>query len=83
MRKALALLAKRSEIGVAAISLLVVLIFTATSGGIWLSRINMVEVLRVTSVLAIMALGEAFVITLAIKEGESAEIRSVAVESTP
>ena len=63
MRKALALLAKRSEIGVAAISLLVVLIFTATSGGIWLSRINMVEVLRVTSVLGIMALGEAFVIT--------------------
>ncbi len=63
MQKALALLAKRSEIGVAAISLLVVLIFAGTSGGTWLSRINMVEVLRVTSVLAIMALGEAFVIT--------------------
>lgn len=57
------LLRKRTEIGVAVIALLLVIGFTATTGGVWLRAANIREVIRVTSILAIMAFGEALVIT--------------------
>lgn len=57
------ILRKRTEVAVAAITLLLILVFTATSQGVWLSEANMREVLRVTSILAIIAFGEALVIT--------------------
>jgi ribose transport system permease protein len=57
------ILRKRTEIGIAVITLLLIVGFTVTSQGIWLSQANMREVLRVTSILAIMAFGEALVIT--------------------
>ncbi len=57
------ILRKRTEVAVAAITLLLILGFTATSQGVWLSEANMREVLRVTSILAIIAFGEALVIT--------------------
>ncbi len=57
------ILRKRTEVAVAAITLLLILIFTMTSEGVWLSEANMREVLRVTAILAIIAFGEALVIT--------------------
>jgi simple sugar transport system permease protein/ribose transport system permease protein len=57
------ILRKRTEVAVAAVTLLLILVFTATSEGVWLSEANMREVLRVTSILAIIAFGEALVIT--------------------
>lgn len=57
------LLRKRTELGVVLIVLLLIMGFTATSDGIWLSSTNMREVLRVTAVLSIMAFGVALVIT--------------------
>lgn len=57
------ILRKRTEVAVAVITLLLILVFTATSQGVWLSGANMREVLRVTSILAIIAFGEALVIT--------------------
>lgn len=56
-------LRKRAEIGAAVVAALLVIGFTATTGGVWLWNANMREVLRVTSILAIMAFGEALVIT--------------------
>jgi ribose transport system permease protein len=56
-------LRKHSEVGLVLIVLLLIVGFTASSDGIWLSNANMGEVLRVTAVLAIMAFGEALVIT--------------------
>lgn len=57
------ILHKRTEVAVAGVTLLLILVFTATSEGVWLSEANMREVLRVTSILAIIAFGEALVIT--------------------
>jgi simple sugar transport system permease protein/ribose transport system permease protein len=57
------ILRKRTEVGVAIITLLLIVGFTATSQGVWLSEANMREVLRVTSILAMIAFGEALVIT--------------------
>jgi simple sugar transport system permease protein/ribose transport system permease protein len=57
------ILRKRAEFGPAVVTLLLILGFTSTSEGVWLSEANMREVLRVTSLLAIMAFGEALVIT--------------------
>jgi len=57
------LMRKRSEVGAVLVTLIIVIVFTATSGGVWLSAANMKEVLRVTAILAIMAFGEALVIT--------------------
>lgn len=57
-------LRKRSEVGVGMVALLLILFFTATSSGVWLSGANTREVLRVTSILAIMAFGEALVIAV-------------------
>jgi simple sugar transport system permease protein/ribose transport system permease protein len=58
------ILRRRTEVGAVIITLLIVVGFTLTSGGVWLSSRNMHEVLRVTSILAIMAFGEALVITM-------------------
>lgn len=58
------LLRKHTEIGVAAIALVLILGFTSTTGGVWLSGTNMREVLRVTAILAIIAMGVALVITV-------------------
>jgi ribose transport system permease protein len=55
---------KRIEVGAAAVAILIIIGFTQTSNGVWLSLANMREVLRVTSVLAVMAFGEALVITV-------------------
>jgi ribose/xylose/arabinose/galactoside ABC-type transport system permease subunit len=63
MLQMMRILHKRTEVGVAVITLLLIVGFTATSQGIWLSQANMREVLRVTSILAIIAFGEALVIT--------------------
>ena len=63
LRQMMRLLRKRIEVGVAVVTLLLILGFTSTSDGVWLSDANMHEVLRVTSLLAIMAFGEALVIT--------------------
>ncbi len=63
MLRIMRILHKRTEVGVAVITLLLILGFTATSQGVWLSQANMREVLRVTSILAIIAFGEALVIT--------------------
>ena len=63
LRQMMRLLHKRTEVGAAVVTLLLILGFTSTSDGVWLSDANMREVLRVTSLLAIMAFGEALVIT--------------------
>lgn len=63
-RPLISFLHRRLEVGAAAAVILIVVLFTQTSNGIWLSTANMREVLRVTSVLAIMAFGEALVITV-------------------
>jgi simple sugar transport system permease protein/ribose transport system permease protein len=62
-RRMVLFLRRRTEVGVALVALLLIIGFNSTSDGIWLSKANMREVLRVTSVLAIMAFGEALVIT--------------------
>ncbi len=64
LRQIVRLLRKRAEAGAAVVTLLLVLGFTATSNGAWLSQDNMREVLRLTAILAIMAFGEALVITV-------------------
>lgn len=63
MLQTMRILHKRIEVGVAVITLLLIVGFTATSQGVWLSEANMREVLRVTSILAMIAFGEALVIT--------------------
>jgi ribose transport system permease protein len=63
MLQMIRMLRKRIEVGVAVITLLLIVGFTVTSQGVWLSEANMREVLRVTSILAIVAFGEALVIT--------------------
>jgi simple sugar transport system permease protein len=63
LHRMIGLLRKRAEIGAALVTLIIVVGFAATTGGSWLSSGNMKEVLRVTSILAIMAFGEALVIT--------------------
>lgn len=62
MLRVMRILRKRTEVGVAVITLVLIVGFTVTSQGIWLSAGNMREVLRVTSILAIIAFGEALVI---------------------
>jgi simple sugar transport system permease protein/ribose transport system permease protein len=62
-RRLIEILRKRTEAGAAVATLLLVIGFTATSDGVWLSNANMREVLRVTSILAIMGVGVALVIT--------------------
>jgi simple sugar transport system permease protein/ribose transport system permease protein len=62
-RQLVEILRKRTEAGAAVATLLLVIAFTVSSEGVWLSNANMREVLRVTSILAIMAFGEALVIT--------------------
>src|SRR5579859_5992075 len=57
------ILRKRTEVGAAVVTIMLILGFTASTDGVWLSNANMREVLRLTSVLAIMAFGEALVIT--------------------
>lgn len=62
-RDMLVFLRKRTEIGVFLIAILLIIGFTATTEGVWLSNANITEVLRVTAILGIMAMGEALVIT--------------------
>ncbi len=63
LRQMIRILRKRAEVGAAVVTILLVVGFYATTGGLWLSSAIMREVLRVTSILAIMAFGEALVIT--------------------
>jgi simple sugar transport system permease protein/ribose transport system permease protein len=63
MLQLVSILRKRTEVGIAVITLVLIVGFTATSQGVWLSQGNMREVLRVTSILAIIAFGEVLVIT--------------------
>ena len=63
LRQVIRLLRKRTEAGAVVVTVLLIVGFTATSNGVWLSNDNMREVLRLTSILAIMAFGEALVIT--------------------
>lgn len=62
-RQMVGFLRKRSEVGVVLIAILLVIGFTATTEGVWLSQASISEVLRVTAILGIIALGEALVIT--------------------
>jgi ribose/xylose/arabinose/galactoside ABC-type transport system permease subunit len=63
-RRVIRFLRKGIEVGAAAVTILIIVGFTQASNGVWLSLANMQEVLRVTSVLAVMAFGEALVITV-------------------
>ncbi len=63
-RRVVGFMRKWIEVGAAAVAILIIIGFSQTSNGIWLSMANMREVLRVTSVLAVMAFGEALVITV-------------------
>ncbi len=63
-RRVIGFMRTRIEIGAAMVAILIIVGFTQASNGVWLSMTNMREVLRVTSVLAIMAFGEALVITI-------------------
>ncbi len=63
-RQMIGFLRRRIEVGAAVVTVLIIVGFTQASNGVWLSTTNMQEVLRVTSVLAIMAFGEALVITV-------------------
>src|SRR5262245_48728999 len=56
-------LRKRTEVGAAFVTILLIVGFTSTTNGVWLSSANLHEVLRVTAVLAIIAFGEALVIS--------------------
>ncbi len=49
-RQLMALLHKRIEVGVAIVALVLVIGFTASTRGVWLSSANLSEVLRVTAV---------------------------------
>jgi len=53
---------KHPEIGIIFISLIVVVAFNSSTEGVWLNPLNLHEVLRVTAILAILSLGELFVI---------------------
>jgi ribose transport system permease protein len=54
---------KLPEIGVIFVAIVLVIVFNSSTEGVWLSPLNIREVLRVTSILAILALGEMLVIT--------------------
>jgi simple sugar transport system permease protein len=64
IRRQMTLILRRpTEIGAVVVTILLIVGFTSTTNGVWLTEANLHEVLRVTSVLAIMAFGEALVIT--------------------
>ena len=54
---------KHPEVGVIFVSIILVVVFNSSTGGTWLSLFNIREVLRITAILAILALGEAFVVS--------------------
>src|SRR3970040_470688 len=62
-RRMVLFLRRRTEVGAALVALLLIIGFNTSSDGVWLSNANMREVLRVTSILAIMAFGQVLVIT--------------------
>ncbi|GIV75792.1 MAG: monosaccharide-transporting ATPase [Litorilinea sp.] len=57
------ILRNRTELGVAVVAVLFTLVFAVTTQGVWLRAQNILEIVRVTSVLAILAFGQALVIT--------------------
>src|SRR5262245_39264148 len=63
LRQWIRILRKRTEVGAAVVTILLIVGFTSTTHGVWLTEANMREVLRVTSVLAVMAIGQELVIT--------------------
>jgi len=63
LRQWIRIVRKRTEVGAAVVTVLLIIGFTLTTNGVWLTQANLHEVLRVTSVLAIMGFGEALVIT--------------------
>jgi ribose transport system permease protein len=50
-------------VGIVALTVLLVVVFSVQTGGVWLSKANLTSVLQVTATLGIMALGESLVIT--------------------
>lgn len=54
---------KRPEIGVIFVALVLVVAFSSSTEGVWLNLLNRREVLRVTAILAILGIGEMFVIS--------------------
>ena len=52
------------EVGILSVAVLLVVFFTATTGGGWLAVANLKSVLQVMSVLAVMGIGAALVITI-------------------
>src|SRR5574341_3698 len=62
-RRTLLFLHRRTEAAVAAVAILLIIGFSVSTDGIWLSNANMREVLRVTAILEVMAFGQVLVIT--------------------
>src|SRR5664279_629768 len=62
-RQWIRLVRKHTEVGSALITIFLIVGFTVTTNGVWLSNGILQEVLRGTSILAIIAFGEALVIT--------------------
>jgi ribose transport system permease protein len=56
------LLSRHPEAGAIAVAIALVVIFGATSGGVWLNTGNLQSILHVTAILALLAAGEALVI---------------------
>ncbi|MGH6885314.1 MAG: ABC transporter permease, partial [Geminicoccales bacterium] len=62
-KRSLALLFSRHpETGALIVALALIVIFAATSGGVWLNAGNLQSILQVTAILALLAAGEALVI---------------------
>lgn len=54
---------KRPEIGIIFVAIVLVVAFSSSTEGVWLNPLNTREVLRVTAILAILGIGELFVIS--------------------
>ena len=63
LRRLARLWTKRPEFGVIFVAIVLVILFASSTGGVWLNAYNLTEVFRITSILALLALGEAFVIS--------------------
>lgn len=64
MLKVIDFLRTKPEGGAILIAILMAVVFTVTSNGVWLSVGNMQSVFQVTAILAVMAFGQAYVITV-------------------
>jgi simple sugar transport system permease protein/ribose transport system permease protein len=54
---------KHPEVGVIFVSIVLVVAFSSSTEGVWLNPLNTREVLRITAILAILGIGEVFVVS--------------------